>query len=61
MDKLSKQKLKRDMLEITDLMNQMNLTDIYRTFYPNTKNSKNFLLNQLYTQTQSKFQYIQEN
>ena len=37
MDRLSKQKLNREILELTDIMNQIDLTDIYRTFHPNTK------------------------
>jgi hypothetical protein len=32
-----KQKLNREMLEITDIINQMDLTNTYRTFHLNTK------------------------
>jgi hypothetical protein len=36
-DRSSRQKLNREMLELTDVINKMDLRDIYRTYHPNTR------------------------
>ena len=37
LDKYIRQKINREIWELTDVMNQMDLTDIYRTIHPNIK------------------------
>lgn len=69
MARSSRQKLNKEMLELTNIISQMNLTDSYRTILPKHKRiylllstSWNFLQNWPHPQTQNKFQQqIQEN
>ena len=49
MNRASRQKLHKKILDLRDVINQMNLKDIYRTFHPNTKE---------YTDTHGQFSKI---
>jgi exonuclease III len=37
-----RQKLNREIMKLTDVINQMDLTDIHRTFHQNTKEYTSF-------------------
>ena len=41
LDRSVRQKINREIKELTDVMTQMDLTDIFRTFHPNTQKRKN--------------------
>lgn len=67
MGRSSRQKLNREIMVLTNIMMQIDLTDTYRTFRPNTKEFISFLARHRtfstddHTWSQSKPQQVQEN
>jgi exonuclease III len=64
-DGSSKQNINKEILELNDTIDQMDLTNIYRTFHPTTAQStffstahETFLQNRSYLRTQSRPQQI---
>ena len=58
LDRPTRQKLIKETQELTEIMTQLGLTDIYRTFYPNTKEYNFFSASH---GTYSKIDYILGN
>ena len=42
MDRSPKQKINKEPMALNDTLDQMDLTDIFRTFYPNAANTHSF-------------------
>jgi exonuclease III len=68
-DRSSRQKLSKEIMKLTDVMNQIGITETYRIFHPNTKEYTFFTapqetfskIDHIVSWSQSKFQKIQEN
>jgi exonuclease III len=62
-DRSSKQKINKEILELNDTINEMDLVDVYRIFHPKPTqytffSAWNFLQNRSYLRTQNKPQQI---
>ena len=67
MDRSSKQNINKDIVALNNALDQMDLTDIYRTFHPKEakytffKCTWNIFKDRLHDRTQNKPQQVQEN
>ena len=43
-ERSSRQKLNREIMKLTDIMNQMDLRDVYRAFHSNRKKKQNYTM-----------------